>query len=134
WGRLVADDALHFPGDTRSILVRDVRNNTEDALATGDVYEFQVDVAGAAETFRATMAFTDSPAAAGAFNAVVNNVDLIAIAPSGTTYAGNIMAGGVSTPNAVTTDQINSVEQVIVNAPEVGVWTVRVQGASVNVG
>src|SRR5690606_12685694 len=127
-------DALYFPGDSRSIVVRDVRNNTEGALATDDIYEFAVQVNGSGENFRATLAFTDPPASAGAFNAVVNDVDLVVVSPSGTVYVGNIMSGGVSTANPLIADQINSVEQVIVSSPEAGVWTVRAIGSAVNVG
>ena len=134
WGRLVADDALHFPGDSRSMVVRDVRNTSDDALATGESFEFEVEVFGSEEHFRATMAFTDPPAAAGAFNVVVNNVDLVVESPSGTIYRGNTMSGGFSIANSGTTDGINSVEQVIVASPEAGVWTVRVDAPSVNVG
>ncbi len=134
WGRLVADDALHFPGDARSIVVRDVRNTSDDALATSGSYEFEVEVTGSGENFRATMAFTDPPANSGAFNAVVNNVDLVVESPSGVLYRGNAMSGGLSIANSGTTDGINSVEQVIVASPETGVWTVRVEAPSVNVG
>jgi subtilisin family serine protease len=134
WGRLVADDALYFPGDSRSMVVRDVRNTSVEALATSESYEFEVDVSGSEEPFRATMAFTDAPAGAGAFNAVVNNVDLVVQSPSGVIYRGNTMSAGVSVANSGTTDGINSVEQVIVASPEIGVWTIRVEAASVNVG
>lgn len=133
WGRLVADDALFFPGDTRSIVVRDVRNADEQALSTGESYEFNVMVSGAAEPFRATMAFTDVPASAGAFNAVVNNVDLVVVSPTGVVYRGNAFSNGVSIANGGSADGINSVEQVLVAAPETGEWTVRVEAPSVNV-
>jgi hypothetical protein len=116
------------------MVVRDVRNTSDEALATGESYEFEVDVAGSEEPFRATMAFTDAPAGAGVFNAVVNDVNLVVESPSGVLYQGNSMSGGLSVANSGTTDGINSVEQVIVASPEAGVWIVRVEGTSVNVG
>jgi subtilisin family serine protease len=134
WGRLVADDALYFPGDSRSMVVRDVRNTADEALSTGETYEFVVQVNGSEELFRATMAFTDPPAAAGAFNAVINDVNLVVESPSGTIYRGNAMSGGLSIPNTATVDGINSVEQVLVSSPEAGVWTIRVEAPAVNVG
>lgn len=136
WGRLAAVDALHFPGDARTLLVRDVRNTDDEALSTGETYEFAIEVVDASVGLRATMAFTDPPAAVNAGSAPINDVDLVLTAPDGTVYRGNAIntATGQSIPNAANADFRNSVEQVIVGAPQAGVWTVTVSAPSVNVG
>lgn len=136
WGRLAADDALHFPGDARSIVVRDVRNVSDEALSTGESYEFAIEVTGSAQPLKVTMAFTDPPAAPLAGFAPINNIDLVVTAPSGTVYRGNAINSGIgqSIANSATADSVNSVEQVIVASPEAGVWTVTIAAPSVNVG
>ena len=135
WGRLAVADALHFPGDQRTIIVRDVRNSDDEALSTGQTYEFAIEVTSSGAGLRATMAFTDPPAAVNAGFAPINNVDLILTSPSGTVYRGNAINSGTgqSIPNSMTADAINSVEQVIVAAPERPL-TVTVAAPSVNIG
>ncbi|CAE7357425.1 tagA [Symbiodinium necroappetens] len=132
WGRTTLDDALFFPGDSRRlVVVDDVRN--ADGLTTGESVDYGLNVDGSGEPLRITMAFYDVPGASGASNPVVNNVDLVAISPSGTTYRGNNFSGGQSAPNG-SADAINSVEQILVNNPEQGGWTVRIVGTAVNSG
>lgn len=138
WGRITVDEALHFPGDARKLVIRDVWNAHEESLSTGEVYEFEVDVEGDTEQLRVTMTFTDAPATVGVSlatpgGAVVNDVDLIVESPSGTIYRGNVFSGGVSVPGG-SADGINTTEQVHVDAPEVGRWMIRVDGAAVAEG
>jgi hypothetical protein len=93
-----------------------------------------VEVLSPAIPLRAALAFHDAPAALNASFAPVNDVDLEAVSPSGVVYRGNGMnAAGVSVPGAGP-DAINTIEQIIVPAPEVGVWTLRVNARAVNVG
>ncbi|HZW09747.1 MAG TPA: S8 family serine peptidase [Phycisphaerales bacterium] len=131
WGRLIADYALYFPGDLRTMWAEDVRNAS--GLSTGQSVEYPIEVGGAGEQLRVTMAFTDAPASAGASFAAINDLDLEVEAPDGTIYKGNAFSGGVSVPGG-TKDDRNNLEQVHVSSPAVGTWTVRVVGAAVNVG
>jgi len=55
------------------------------------------------------------------------------ISPMGTPYKGNVFSGGISITGGAF-DAINTAEQVHVDSPEVGVWTVRVHAPAVNVG
>lgn len=131
WGRMLLENVLHFSGDARSLLVFDVRNNDDDALSTGEsnVHTFKVD--SASEQLRVTMSFTDVPANVGAAMAPINNIDLEVTSPTGTVYRGNVFAAGVSTTGGAF-DAINSTEQVHVNNPTLGEWTIRVIGTAVN--
>jgi hypothetical protein len=131
WGRLVADYALYFPGDVRTMWTMDVRNAS--GMATGQTAEYPIQVVGAGEQLRVTMAFTDAPASSGANFAAINDLDLEVVAPDGTLYKGNVFSGGVSVTGG-TKDDRNNLEQVHLNAPAVGTWTVRVRAAAVNVG
>ncbi|HKZ48387.1 MAG TPA: hypothetical protein VJ397_06320, partial [Thermoplasmata archaeon] len=49
----------------------------------------------------------------------------------GTEYRGDRYTNGWSTPNPPTYDAVNTVEQVEVQTPEIGVWTVNVIGTTV---
>jgi len=131
WGRVNANMSLYFPGDPRTLIVRDVRNDSAQALSTGETYSFTFDVQSNAEQLRVTMSFTDVPATIGAAFAPVNDINLEVISPGGTLYRGNVFSGGVSATGGQP-DAINSTEQVHVNNPQVGQWTVKVRGAAIN--
>ncbi len=133
WGRLQADNAMYFPGDTRRTVVRDIRGTDAWALATGKDFRLTVSVEDASEPLRVTMVFHDAPAALQAAFAPVNDLDLEVTSPSGVVYAGNLFADGVSKAGK-DADAINNVEQVLVPEPELGRWTVRIVGREVNVG
>ncbi len=131
WGRLLADYSLYFPGDARTLWAADVRNAS--GLDTGEVVEYPVEVIGSGEQLRVTMQFTDPAAASGASFAAVNDLDLEVVAPDGTMYKGNVFSGGASVTGGSKDDR-NNLEQVHINLPAVGTWTVRVSAAAVNIG
>ncbi|ANM30068.1 hypothetical protein ABI59_11545 [Acidobacteria bacterium Mor1] len=132
WGRLVLDRPLYFDGDSRDLVwIDDVRR--ADGLSTGQSVSYSLDVTGTAEDLRITLNFTEPPAALQAATATINNLDLVAEAPDGTIYLGNVMSGGQSVPGG-TTDGINNLEQIILDAPQTGVWTITVEADSVPVG
>ena len=82
------------------------------------------------------MTFTDWPAAVNASgaNIRVNDMDLEVLTPmGGTLYRGNVIntSVGLSTPGG-SPDTINTTEMVILNTPEIGVWTIRLRATAVN--
>ena len=99
--------------------------------------DYQIRVFSSTEQLKITMTFTDWPAAvsASAANIRVNDMDLEVLTPGGTLYRGNVIDTnqGLSTPGG-SPDTINTTEMVILNAPEVGVWTVRLRATAVNMG
>ncbi len=134
WGRLLADNAVYFAGDVLNlVVVDDVRNDS--GLTTGDNGEYPVTVFGEEAQLRVTLVWTDPPAAAatGSGLALVNNLDLEVVSPTGQVYLGNFFINGASIPGG-TPDSLNNVEQVHVSAPAVGEWTIRVKGTAVNQG
>lgn len=132
WGRVLAGDALYFPGDARKlVVVADVRN--ADGLMTTGLFEETIQVVSSGQQLRVTLAFCEPPAAAGAANPVINNIDLEVLDPSANLYRGNVFSGGVSITGG-TADAKNNLEQVHVNNPAVGAWTIRVRGTAVNSG
>lgn len=131
WGRVLADNALFFPGDARGLVVEDVRNAS--GMSTGGVATYTVNVNTSGEPFKATLVWMDPPASAGASFAAINDLNLEVVSPGGQTYRGNVFSGGVSTTGGSFDDR-NNVEQVLVNNPAPGSWEIRINAAAVNVG
>lgn len=132
WGRLLLENALYFQGDARNQMVWDTRH--ADGLTTGVTREHHVDVASNAQPLKVTLVWTEPPGAANSATPVVNDLNLEVVSPNGAqTFRGNVFAGGVSSTGG-SSDDLNNVEMVLVNAPAAGDWTIRVTGAQVNVG
>ena len=76
---------------------------------------------------RATLAWTDPLGTTVAAKALVNNLDLIVIAPDGKRYLGNhgLLEANVSREGGAP-DRINNVENVFLEKPVPGVWRVLV--------
>ena len=130
WGRLLADEAMHFAGEERTLWVADVRN--AQGLSTGGRFDHALTV-GAGQPFEVTLAYTDAPAETFANFATVNDLDLEVIGPGGVLYRGNVVQDGLSQPGGAK-DPINTVEVVRFDAPVPGTYLLRVRAAAVNVG
>lgn len=128
WGRVLLDNALFFSGDTRGMVIRDLRHDR--GLNTGEDDDFSVPVMSN-ERLNVTLVWTDVAATAGANVASVNDLDLEVIGPDMTVYKGNVFANGQSVSGG-TRDDRNNVEQVQLAMPAAGDWTIRVKGTAVN--
>lgn len=134
WGRVLADDVLFFPGDSRRLIVLADKRNA-DGLSTGQFIDYQIDVATSGEKLKVTLVWTDPPASAGTGTgfAAVNDLDLEVTAPDSTMYRGNFFAAGTSAANGIKDDR-NNVEQIHVLSPQAGMWTIRVRADAINQG
>jgi hypothetical protein len=128
WGRILLDESLHLSGQSRRMIVHDVRNG--EGLSTGQIHTHNFIVDGPIK-IKATLVFTDVAGTAGAANPVVNDLDLEVISPTNQVYKGNVFSGGLSITGGVK-DNKNNVEQVHLLNPVQGEWTARVIGAAVN--
>jgi hypothetical protein len=131
WGRVLADAALYFDGDTRRLLVRDVRNASVESLITGQSAAFDFSVDAPDQTLRVTMVYADVPAEVNASFTPVNDLDLVVTSPAGDVYRGNNFSGGFSFAGGAA-DNRNNTEQVHLAGPSPGRWRVQVVGAAVN--
>jgi hypothetical protein len=132
WGRILADNSFYFAGDTRRLVIKDVRNAGTGALTTGANADVRFRVRSSAEPLKVTLVWHDAPASAFTSSAAVNNLDLRVDAPAAT-YLGNVMSNGESATGG-TADLVNNVEQVIVTSPATGVWDAAVLGTNIPVG
>lgn len=123
WGRVDAQAATD-----RSHVYKDRTNG----LVTGQQVSYTYDSTGGAP-FKATLVWSDAPGSTVAASSLVNNLDLLVIAPDGTTYRGNNFSGGWSLA-AGAADTVNNVENVFVATAQAGLWKVTIQAPNVPVG
>ncbi|MGZ8899605.1 MAG: S8 family serine peptidase, partial [Limisphaerales bacterium] len=124
WGRV---DLTQLIGSERGY---DFTDQTS-LLRTGQTFEKRLFLASGDIPLKVTLAYTDVPGFPPAIPALVNDLDLVIISPSGIVYRGNQFIDGESVPNAPSTDSINNVEGVHVEFPEAGEYIVRVVGRKV---
>jgi VCBS repeat-containing protein len=121
WGRIDLVDATDGSHDY-------VDNTT--GIGTGATASQAVTVA-AGTPLKVTLVWTDAPSTEAAAINLVNDLDLLVLAPgSATTYRGNVFSGGWSTTGG-TADRRNNVENVFIQSPAAGSWTVQVNGFNV---
>lgn len=112
WGRINLERSL-FPDYPTKLEFRD---SATAALGTGDVSNHTFVVVNTSVPFRATLVWSDYPSTPSAAG-LVNQLRLSVVAPDGTVTQG--------APNN------NNVQQVVLNTPQNGTYTVRVSGISV---
>ncbi len=107
--------------------------NETDLVTTGQTRKYTVSSTGRTP-LRATLAYTDPAGSPTAAKATVNDLSLKVTAPDGTVYWGNngLLAGNWSTSGGVA-NTVDTVENVFVQAPAAGTWTVEVVATAVNV-
>ncbi|SEQ76743.1 hypothetical protein SAMN05216188_10533 [Lentzea xinjiangensis] len=107
--------------------------NETDLVTTGQTRKYTVTSNGQTP-LRATLAYTDPAGSPTAAKATVNDLTLKVTAPDGTVYWGNngLLAGNWSTPGGAA-NTVDTVENVLVQAPAAGTWTVEVVATAVNV-
>jgi len=130
YGRVLMDNALFFPGDTRGLLIEDVRN--ADGLSTGESNRYYITVQSNVEPVHVTLVWTDVPATIGTAFAPVNNLDLTVTDSMGSVFLGNVFDATESTTGGAS-DTLNNVEQVRRLVPKVGTWQIDIDATAVNV-
>lgn len=133
YGRVLLDNALYFRGDDRFLKVVDDRSG----LKTSQWEQYDYYVTNSSQILKVVLAWTDYPGTVGASKALVNDLNLLVTAPNGDTFKGNVwdaFASGQSKRNTGAFDNLNNIEGVIVNTPDIGKWTVRVTANDVPAG
>jgi len=131
WGRVNLDRFAWFSDNERDALrcvAYDVRN--EAGLQDGEEMNFKItlDQAG---PLKAVLVWLDPEGSPMSSVALVNDLDLEVVSPSGTAYYGNNFSSGVSVQGGQK-DRRNNVEAFYLSAAQAGQWQVKVKGFSVN--
>ena len=131
WGRVLLENALFFTGQARKLWAKD----NAAAFNTGSTNEDRTFTftLTAGQPLKATLAWTDRPSTPAASIHLINDLDLIVTGPGGTTWRGNVFSGGQSATGG-SADRRNNLEQVLLNAPAAGVYTVTVRSFTVPQG
>jgi len=133
YGRVQLDRTLAFTGSPFALRVDDVRAG----LTTGGVVTHAYDVASGTP-FRATLAWSDYPAALNAASARVNELRLEVIDPAGHVWFQTLdPATGTPVPTMNASDPhdgVNVEERLVFESPAAGRWVVRVVGVDIPVG
>lgn len=100
------------------------------ALETGQTQTLAYPVVDSSSKLRFTLVWTDYPSSVVASKALVNDLDLVVLSPSGRRYNGN----DFTAPYDDRKDGTNNVEEVMVSAAEIGAYTALVSAANVPSG
>jgi serine protease AprX len=119
YGRVDLDAILALPLPAEAAFVE-----ISPGLRTGEVHTAQIDIQSADAPLRVVLAYSDYPG-----TSLVNNLNLILVAPDGRRYTGNQAAGAT-----LATDVKNNVEVVHVPNPAPGSWTLQVVGSNIPQG
>lgn len=118
---------------TIDLIKNDAGNNViaEDQIANqGLTHQYQLEVIDQ-EELRLTLVWDDYQGTANANKDLVNDLDLLLIAPDGTEYLPWLLdPSNPGNPAAKGIDNVNNIEQVVA-APSPGTWTVTVTGTLV---
>jgi hypothetical protein len=106
--------------------------NETDVLAPLDVKSYGVVVNPGEPELKVTMVYLDRPGTVSAAQHRQNDLSLLVTSPSGATYWGNagLAEGNWSVAGTVPNTK-DTVENVFIDAPETGTWTVDVIGAEI---
>ncbi|MGD0496464.1 MAG: S8 family serine peptidase, partial [Candidatus Bathyarchaeia archaeon] len=108
WGKLDAYDAIYW---TPSESVAQYAEGEVGKWPYPSEQTFSVNVPSASKTFKVTMTYSDKPGSINANPALVNDLDLEMVSPSGNHF--------------YSSSAVNNVEQIIVASPETGSWTIK---------
>lgn len=119
--------------------------DTIDFMRTGRFLEAEVDqgqtfvisvaVADGADALKVTLTWDDVPGTPNVALALVNDLDLLVTGPGGSYLPWTLDPADPGAPAVRTApDHLNNIEQVLVENPQPGIWTVEVHGFNVPEG
>ncbi|MCX7745845.1 MAG: S8 family serine peptidase [Clostridia bacterium] len=123
WGKINLNNSLIGQQYTSNSII-----NENESVATGQSVTRSILVTNSNTPLKVTLAWTDAPASALSSPALVNDLDLVVTSPSGQVYYGNDFA------RQNVRDRVNNVENIFIQNPEVGTYTLRVTGFNISVG
>lgn len=121
WGLIDAEASARLI--TRECWERDVL-----AGASGETDTFEIEVTSSAAPLRVTMVWTDPPALPYLLRDLVHDLDLRLFAPDNTFYyPWRLDPWNPANPATRDNNNTDNVEQVVVNNPMTGTWTIKVR-------
>ncbi|MCK4261163.1 MAG: pre-peptidase C-terminal domain-containing protein, partial [Halanaerobiales bacterium] len=96
-------------------------------LSTGGSKTYSYSIESTNTPLKITLVWTDYPGSTTASKALVNDLDLKVTSPSGIVYYGN----DFTSPYNTAYDRLNNVENVFIDTPELGTYTIEIMGYNV---
>lgn len=121
----------------RSIQMLDDNRYVQDSVVDGQNKSVTLSVPANTAQLKVLLYWPDAPASPLAAKALVNNLDLKVETPGGQMRFPLILdtiPGNVTNPAAEGIDNLNNVEQVVIDNPQAGLYTVTISGTSIPVG
>ncbi len=108
----------------------------EDIVDQGGAVTFTINIPGGTPEMKITMAWDDPAGTPNVSPALINDLDLVVVSPSGVRFFPWTLNPASPASPAVQTqvDTLNNIEQVQITNPESGAWRVEVVGTSVASG
>ena len=125
YGRINALEAVRILEESRYVL-----NN----VTTGGINDIAVNVPAGAARLRVMLTWNDPAGAANANPALVNNLDLTVVNGATTTLPWILDPTNPGTPAVRGVDAVSNIEQVTIDNPSSGSYTLRVNGLAVPTG
>lgn len=110
------------------------RQLVRGAVRDGETVEYELDVPAAAAELKVTLTWLDATSGGTAQRRLINDLDLELVSPSGDTRFPWTLDPSNPFDDAVRTvrNSRDNAEQVLVDTPQTGRWTVRVKGQSIS--
>jgi subtilisin family serine protease len=121
WGRINMKNSVDPDGGKLSFI------DNKSGLRTGENITRMFRVASSQNELRLTLAWSDFPGSLFAGKQLINDLDLIVIAPNGTRFNGNDFVSPFNDQR----DSVNPVEGISVKNPVPGWWKVIVEGNNI---
>lgn len=108
-------------------------NFTEDQVSQGGTVRYRVTVPPGTVQLKLTLAWDDPPATPNVIPSLINDLDLRVLDPASTQHFPWTLNSANPGATAVRTqaDHINNIEQVVVDNPVAGDWTIEINAANV---
>ncbi len=101
-------------------------------LSTGQNWSTAVQRFNATEPMKISLVWNDEPGESSSSKALINDLDLTVTSPGGTVYRGNVgLVSNLYSSSGGSSDRLNNVENVFIQSPESGTWTIQVSAYNV---
>jgi len=135
WGRVDVNNAVQPDPLTRKVKFYDIQDPAY-SLNTSEshLYTYKVD---SYSSLKITLAYTDYPGSPFGAKALVNDLDLLVVAPDGTFYGNAFDTNSgfsIKNPPLSMVDSKNNVEQIQIANPTKGEYKIYVNGTNVSFG